>query len=939
MHDGRPPVSIGVEGYPVFPGDPRLEIQLALNECLAAIEQDYMEHLQRCWSPDPAVSVPAKAEPYHERSKAEGAVLRAFIEGRADEWPALFHAALDRVLWLNFSGYAWESSCEAVEAIEREFYEQNPEMRPGSVWLQVAFPEGETPVWVNTLKFEGRSVYSFSSDAQYHGGSHIRRHDLHRVLTNLLGRKVAWSAGDIARMLETVASEHVYQWMLPTLAVLRVVGRYVEGNGMGREVRELLGRVKAKHSGRFRTSASDVKIVAQVEKILGEAPEPDLLEPGERWADAARMDLDAMAAPEREAWTALLRHAGAGKSARPSGRWAARARVLVEGVGAGRFGEHVARWFALVGQPGAGPPRGSAPWVRDATLISERSADLLCGLARCCGLADDRGACRAIAALAESCFHKVPGIGARSGRVGNACLAALGGMAGTEPVAWLVRLRSQVKYADARRRIDAILAGAAARAGMSAEDLEEVSVPGLGLEEGRLRRTLGNYTAEARFASPGRLDLRWLRQDGSAQKTVPAEVRRDHAVAWKDLKREVSDVERLFAAQCDRVERLMTAGRTWSPSIWRERYLDHPLLSTLSRRLIWRFTHGDRSRLGCWRDGRLVDDRDHPLDLEGPGGATAVSLWHPIDSGPEEVLRWRAWLEGHEVTQPFKQAHREVYLLTDAERSTRTYSNRFAAHVLKQHQLAALCRQRGWTYALQGNFDSHNVPALALPRWGLRGEFWVEGPGDRGDLSPAGIYLHVTTDQVRFYRAEARDPLPLEDVPPLAFSELMRDVDLFVGVASVANDPQWRDGGEAGAYRDYWDGHAFGDLSATAQTRREVLSRLIPRLKIASRCTLVDRFLVVRGDLRTYKIHLGSGNILMEPNDQYLCIVPDRGASSRGADGVFLPFEGDHTLALILSKALLLAEDRKIKDETIRRQIDPGHRSPQRFQDSAERSS
>lgn len=30
----------------------------------------------------------------------------------------------------------------------------------------------------------------------------------------------------------------------------------------------------------------------------------------------------------------------------------------------------------------------------------------------------------------------------------------------------------------------------------------------------------------------------------------------------------------------------------------------------------------------------------------------------------------------------------------------------------------------------------------------------------------------------------------------------------------------------------------------------------------------------MRGDLRTYKIHLGSGNILMSPNNQYLCIVP-----------------------------------------------------------------
>jgi hypothetical protein len=81
-----------------------------------------------------------------------------------------------------------------------------------------------------------------------------------------------------------------------------------------------------------------------------------------------------------------------------------------------------------------------------------------------------------------------------------------------------------------------------------------------------------------------------------------------------------------------------------------------------------------------------------------------------------------------------------------------------------------------------------------------------------------------------------------------------------------------------------------------------------------------DKFLVVRGKLRTYKIHLGSTNILMEPNDQYLCIVPNR-SNHAAASEVFLPFEGDNGFSVILSKAFLLAEDDKITDSTITRQI------------------
>ena len=106
-----------------------------------------------------------------------------------------------------------------------------------------------------------------------------------------------------------------------------------------------------------------------------------------------------------------------------------------------------------------------------------------------------------------------------------------------------------------------------------------------------------------------------------------------------------------------------------------------------------------------------------------------------------------------------------------------------------------------------------------------------------------------------------------------------------------------------------------------AQTRREVLESLLPKLRIAGRCAVDDKFLVVRGDLRTYRIHLGSGNILMEPGSQYLCIVPDRRLSAAPPGKVYLPFEGDLTLSIILSKAFLLAADARITDRSILAQI------------------
>jgi hypothetical protein len=99
--------------------------------------------------------------------------------------------------------------------------------------------------------------------------------------------------------------------------------------------------------------------------------------------------------------------------------------------------------------------------------------------------------------------------------------------------------------------------------------------------------------------------------------------------------------------------------------------------------------------------------------------------------------------------------------------------------------------------------------------------------------------------------------------------------------------------------------------------RREVLADILPGLRIADRLELADRYLRVRGNLHTYRIHLGSANILIEPDDRYLCIVPGRVAST---GKLFLPFDDDR-LSIILSKAVLLAADDRIEDPNILRQL------------------
>jgi hypothetical protein len=572
------------------------------------------------------------------------------------------------------------------------------------------------------------------------------------------------------------------------------------------------------------------------------------------------------------------------------------------------------------------------------------NVDILKGLVWLCSKSEEAEVARALTALAVSAYKKIPGSGPRAGKVGNACFWALGNMPGSEGVAQLSILKLKIKSNTAQKLIANALETAARRLGMTAQEIEEMSVPTYGLEEVGFRRDEFEDVISELRVNGSETEQVWIRNNGKQLSSAPKAIKEKYAEELKEISQAVKDIRKMLPAQRDRIDNLYLLQKKWGLPSWQTRYLNHPLVGTIARRLIWKFSKGDQNTSGIWLDGQIVG-RDHQ-PLAWLDDSTIVELWHPIHAESDVVLEWRQWLLEHEIRQPFKQAYREVYLLTDAERNTNVYSNRYAAHILRQHQFNSLCAARGWKNSLRLMVDDEYPPATkVLSQWGLRAEYWIEGIGEQfgTDTNETGTYLYLTTDQVRFYRMEAvenrahaggggyvahrwggrgnAEPLSLENIPPLVFSEIMRDVDMFVGVASVGNDPNWLDGGAEVRYRDYWHHYSFGELTESSKTRKQVLKTLVPRLKIANRCELTDKFLVVRGDLRTYKIHLGSGNILMEPNDQYLCIVPSRGSGGLGKDKLFIPFEGDQTLAIILSKAFLLADDKKITDPTITRQL------------------
>lgn len=654
-------------------------------------------------------------------------------------------------------------------------------------------------------------------------------------------------------------------------------------------------------------------VLSQITRMLRELDPATipagLLVTGDNWAPPL---LELARGADLNDLVQLVTHLSSLSGPRPPQKWRSQCLRLLRPTAAAEFVRAGLRGLAEC-EPATVTDRIFHPEYR--TVVCEQNSLLARGVVWAAALLAEKEATGHLAAVALRTGETRRDI-ERELKIAGAAINALG--ESTDPAAlqvlWL--LGGRIRDRALRKQLDVAVSAAAQRHGITAAELVERSVPGHGLgPDGSLSRVIGDYTATVTIEDGRSVRLTVRRPDGRVVRSVPAALAGRFPEAAAELKALVKQVRSTLAAESRRLESALATTRTWPLRIWEQYYLRHPVTGAIARQLIWEL----ETPSGEWitalpgPDSMTGADGQH---LPALAEDTPVRLWHPAGADAAQVGLWRSAITSQQLRQPFKQAFREVYRLTPAEEETASYSNRFAAHILDYPRLYALLVQRGWQSnylgPYDGGYDGDARTELMDGQW--RAHFRYESI----DPGPGAQVALASTDQVRLEHrtGDAWQEMPLREVPALVFSEAMRDVDLFVSVTSIGADPEWADRGED-AYRAYWHSFASAELTPSAQVRRAALERLVPGLKIGDRCSLTDRYLVVRGRLRTYKIHIGSGNVLMEPGSTYLCIVSARSLR----DQVFLPFEEDGRLALILSKAFLLAEDDKISDETITRQL------------------
>ncbi len=703
----------------------------------------------------------------------------------------------------------------------------------------------------------------------------------------------------------------------PNRVVASALKRHVDSRGLEPRLRVALAGLRTSMTSRHLDSHLEGReLLSTIDAMLAhqglKAGEKPRYQPkADDWGRALEARLAGLNVEQGAELTRLLEMAeSGGDAAKPTKSWLKQAEQGLAKGDAERIGAQLLEIITDY-EPGA--------------RISLENRSTLRGLMWLAAMASSEAAIRVLEAYAVKCLTWVR-FDYLSLVLGNAAIHAFTLMPGTAGVGSLTRLKRRLSRPGEIKTVEKAIAALSQTRGMSPGEIEEVGLPDYGFSaDGSREIVVGSARAQFVITDASALQTNWSDADGRPLTGPPAALKDEFKAALAALKAEAKEIGETLKAQRMRLESLYLDERTWVFDAWRRRYLEEPLVSGLTRRLIWSFGTGDEWTPAIASHDGVRDLAGKRLDTDA--GSQRVKLWHPMQSDTATVIAWRRRLAELGVTQPFKQAHREIYVLTDAEAQTGLYSNRFAGHFVEQTKFRALCHTRGWACPAFGVWSPSGYQAYKrLAAAGLQVDLDIQPldpihawahTDDRMMNERRGMSEHVLTSRIRFLRNG--EELPLATISPVLFSEMMRDMDLFVSLSSIANDPTWAERANVERLGDYWHATATGPLTETGASRREALKDLLPGLAIASRCRLEERYLVVEGQLTTYKIHLGSANILMTPSNQYLCIVA-AGIQKR-ADAIRLPFEGDMTLSLILSKAFLLADDKSIKDPSIVSQI------------------
>ena len=410
--------------------------------------------------------------------------------------------------------------------------------------------------------------------------------------------------------------------------------------------------------------------------------------------------------------------------------------------------------------------------------------------------------------------------------------------------------------------------------------------------EGKLAEASGEYFEWQRIDEADAVELMvcvdengksslQCRKDGKTLKSIPAKYKKDETVL------KFQQVTKTLKEQYSRTKQMMEQAMEDRTSFEVWEFLElykNPIARPITEPLVVKTADEQNAKLGFLTKDGIQDFAGtvFPVTPEDK-----IFIAHPFDL--YESGHWHEYqklLFEKQLKQPFKQVFRELYVKLPEE-SEKEESMLFSGNQIQPQKTVGALRSRRWVAdyeeGLQKIYYKENIIACiyAMADW----------------FSPSDVEA-PTLEYVVFSERKTGKPMKIKEVPDIIYSEVMRDVDLAVSVAHAGGvDPE--------------------TSHSTIEMRRAIVACNLSLFQTKN-VRLEGNHAIIDGKLGQYTVHLGSG-VVHQVGNAMLFVVP---VHSQHRGRIFLPFvDDDPKTAEIMSKILLFAEDTKIKDPNILRQI------------------
>lgn len=325
--------------------------------------------------------------------------------------------------------------------------------------------------------------------------------------------------------------------------------------------------------------------------------------------------------------------------------------------------------------------------------------------------------------------------------------------------------------------------------GLSEEQLQDRIVSDAGFDaQGRRVLDFG----PRQFAVQLPADLKPVLRDaaGKVRSTLPKPNTKDDAekvaqaqAEWRLLKKQIQQAAQ---TQVYRLEQALATDRRWPRADFETYVVHHPLLQHLARLIIWAgyaaasaagTDDGAADAATSFTPFRVTEDltfadvHDEALALTH---YPEVGVAHPALLAPETVRAWQQLLNDYELVPPFHQLNRAVYTVAATERPA-TAITRFVGVSVSLNVGMAMLKSMAWQ-RLSG--DQHTK---AFPRAGVAAviEWQIETATTNNTVLVLQRGYFVAGPLPNKTALSEMRPLPLGEIPPVVFSEVLRDLALI----------------------------------------------------------------------------------------------------------------------------------------------------------------